>query len=278
MSILTNYIDPKVDNLKSEIATIQDELAEVSFQYTVIKHKIDAFRSILLSSLREAYEARDRQRLIVKFRREYIERFISSGAEDALKSEEDFKSAQEESTKSYESAAAKISRIKVLSEEEEAELRILWKRLVKLFHPDLVRNDSKRAETFHKLTQAINEAKSNGDIETLREIANDPDGFLQRHGASSVDLSDSDELESLQSRLEMLLEQLREIKEAIIVLQHSEDYKLQELSAADPLFLQTVIDKLNEGLSNEILRLEVEAEELQVQIAALTGNSESSIR
>lgn len=274
---IIQYNDPEIEALKTKIASIQDELAEASFQFTVAKNKTDAFRSTLLSSLRDAFEARDRQRLVVQFRREFIYNLASSGEAEATKSEQRFKQAHEESKKSYESAAEKLSKKKVLNKEEEEELRSLWKHLVKLFHPDLVRNDPKRAETFHKLTQAINEAKSQADLETLREIAKDPEGFLQRHGCPSVDLTRSEDLESLEARLEMLLKQLDEVKEALSELQSSEDYKLQELSASDPSFLQTVIDKLSNDLNEETLHLKHEADELQKQIAALTGKAESNI-
>jgi hypothetical protein len=37
-------------------------------------------------------------------------------------------------------------------------------------------------QTYHKLTAAINRAKEAGDIKTLREIADDPHGFILRQG------------------------------------------------------------------------------------------------
>ena len=59
---------------------------------------------------------------------------------------------------------------KQLSQDEESEIKSLWKKLVKLFHPDRYADDPEKLETYTKLTAAINEAKDNGDLETLRRL------------------------------------------------------------------------------------------------------------
>ena len=46
--------------------------------------------------------------------------------------------------------------------------------------PALSPSDAERENT--KLTAAINRAKDSGDIQTLREIADDPHGFILRQG------------------------------------------------------------------------------------------------
>ena len=58
----------------------------------------------------------------------------------------------------------------------------LWKKLVKLYHPDRFAHEPDKLETYAKLTAAINRAKDEGDIGTLREIADDPHGFILRQG------------------------------------------------------------------------------------------------
>ena len=52
-------------------------------------------------------------------------------------------------------------------------------------------------DTYEKLTSAINQAKEEGDIDLLREIASDPDGFILRQGWTSLDFSDANEIKSL---------------------------------------------------------------------------------
>jgi DNA polymerase-3 subunit epsilon len=48
------------------------------------------------------------------------------------------------------------------------------------YHPDRFAHEPEKLETYHKLTAAINRAKDSGDIKTLREIAEDPHGFILR--------------------------------------------------------------------------------------------------
>lgn len=62
-----------------------------------------------------------------------------------------------------------------LSDDEESELKSLWRKLVKLFHPDRFADDPEKMATYTKLTGAINAAKDSGDLETLRQIADIPD-------------------------------------------------------------------------------------------------------
>jgi len=47
--------------------------------------------------------------------------------------------------------------------EEAARLKQLWKKLVRMFHPDLQEHDPKKRETYEHLTQAINESRYRGD-------------------------------------------------------------------------------------------------------------------
>ena len=93
---------------------------------------------------------------------------------------------------------------KRLTVEDEAELTRLWKKLVKLFHPDRFAHLPDKLETYEKLTSAINQAKDNGDIGTLREIANDPHGFILRQGWASLDFSEEKELGQLRRLHEAL--------------------------------------------------------------------------
>ena len=43
-----------------------------------------------------------------------------------------------------------------------------------------------------KLTAAINHAKDRGDLETLRQIAGDPHGFILRQGWASLDFREEE--------------------------------------------------------------------------------------
>jgi len=100
-------------------------------------------------------------------------------------------------------------------------LNRLWKKLVKLYHPDRFAHEPEKLETYHKLTAAINRAKDSGDIKTLREIAEDPHGFILRQGWASLDFSDAAEIgqlrrlyETLQLEIITVIESLNQLRES----------------------------------------------------------------
>jgi DNA polymerase-3 subunit epsilon len=265
---ITQYVDIELPQIKRKIDAAQFALAEAEAQFSLEINKVDSLRADLFKSLHELYHKRDRLRLVVKFRREYLDKKISPDSEAAKSAEKKFRFATEENEKAYEDAFQKLSKKKLLTEEEEIELRALWKQLVKLFHPDLVHDDSEKAATYHKLTQAINEAKAASDLETLKDIVADPESFLKKKGWASVYLGESEDLDVLKARLEMLLKQIEEVQKATEELISSDDYKLLQLCQKDDSVLKSVTEKQCRMLEDECTRLQVEADELQSQIGA----------
>ena len=69
--------------------------------------------------------------------------------------------------------AAAMAEKRELTAGEAAEVSQLWRKLVKLFHPDRFAHESEKQETYHKLTAAINDAKDHGDLATLGRGAED---------------------------------------------------------------------------------------------------------
>ena len=89
-----------------------------------------------------------------------------------------------------------------------------------MYHPARFANQPDKLETYHKLTAAINRAKDAGDIQTLREIAEDPHGYILRQGWATLDFSDEAELaqlrrlhETLQLEIIAVLESLNRLRE-----------------------------------------------------------------
>jgi hypothetical protein len=113
----------------------------------------------------------------------------------------------------YEELAAAADKKKNLTAEQEAELTQLWKKLVKLYHPDRFAGESDKLETYHQLTAAINLAKANGDIETFREIAGDSHGFILRQCWAALDFKDVEELAQLQRLQETLQKEIAAVAE-----------------------------------------------------------------
>ena len=128
----------------------------------------------LWTQLREHYQRRDRLRLIVDYRKKFLDSFVRGGDEEA-------KQAHLTPTLSPSDA----EREKKPGRSRTGIARSGWSSSFSLFRSTL-----KRELQLAKLTAAINRAKDDGDIGTLREIADDPHGFILRQGWAGLDFSD----------------------------------------------------------------------------------------
>ena len=260
-------------HLQSLVAAAQARLAEVEAAFSVERSKVEALRAKLFATLRADYERRERLRLVVQYRKSFVEKLLRSGRDEANEVREQFKQAEADTKREYESTAAALAKKRELSTTEEEELKALWKKLVKLFHPDRVHDDPAKRETHQKLTQAINHAKDTGDLDTLREIANDPNAFIYKQGWESVDLADEKEINALRRLLEMLQTKIVEVIEATDQLKESPDYELYTLAQRDASILDTVSGKQKQEIEAECATLTAEASELEKQILELTGEA-----
>jgi len=267
------FQNPEMRHLQSLVAAAQVRLAEVETAFSVEKRKVEALRAKLFATLRADYERRERLRLVVQYRKSFVEKLLRSGRDEANEVREQFKQAEADTKREYESTAAALAKKRELSTTEEEELKALWKKLVKLFHPDRVHDDPAKRETHQKLTQAINHAKDTGDLDTLREIANDPNAFIYKQGWESVDLADEKEINALRRLLEMLQTKIVEVIEATDQLKESPDYELYTLAQRDASILDTVSGKQKQEIEAECATLTAEASELEKQILELTGEA-----
>ena len=176
------YAHPELPRLTLLVEAARARLAELETAFTTEKAKVDALQAALFRRLREHYLQRDRLRLVVRYRRMFLESLLRHGEEEAEQVRGEFRQAEARNERDYEEAASAMAAKKELSPAEAEEVGRLWRKLVKLYHPDRFASEPEKLETYHKLSSAINEARDAGDVAALREIANDPDGFLLRRG------------------------------------------------------------------------------------------------
>ncbi len=226
------YTDPELEQLRQLVAGARAQLAELETDYTKEKSRVDAVQAVLFRLLREHYQKRDRLRLTVDYRRKFLDSLTRGNPEEGKQAEQNFEQAKTQADRDYEELAAAADKKKQLTAEQEAELTQLWKKLVKLYHPDRFANEPDKLETYHKLTAAINLAKDNGDIETLREIAEDPQGFILRQGWANLDFSDVEELAQLRRLHETLQKEIAAVTESLKHLRESPDYELCRIERA----------------------------------------------
>lgn len=268
---LVLFRDPELETVRRLVATARAWLADLEAEYTQENHAVDVVRAELFKLLRPHYERRDALRLLVRYRRSYLDTLMIEGEEEADAVAQEHEEARAETEREYEEAAAEAADAKELSEQDEKELKAIYRKLVRLYHPDRYAHDSQKQEIFERLTQEINQARDRGDIERLREIANDPNGFLLRSGLKSLDFSEDAELAKLRQLYETLQERILSLLDELGRLRESGEYELYKLSRERPDSLKEVAHQQAEEIAAEIAELETDAQQLAEEIENLTG-------
>lgn len=224
----------------------------------------------LFSRLRQHHKEREQLRLVVSYRRQFLDALLRQCEEEAEQVQSEYHEAQARSDREYEETATAMAAKKELTADEEAELAKLWKTLVKLYHPDRFAHEPDKLETYSKLTAAINRAKDSGDLDTLRQIASDPHGFILRQGWASLDFREEEHAARLGKLLESLEMEILSILEATNQLRESPEFELYELTAKNAEMFDEVVSKQAALLEKEIIDLTNEADRLSKDIGELT--------
>jgi DNA polymerase-3 subunit epsilon len=265
------YTNPELEKLRQLVAGARARLAELEVSYTKEKSQVDTVQAVLFRHLREHYKKRDQLKLVVDYRKKYLDSLLRGGDEEAKQAEENYERAKTQSDKEYEETATAVAEQEQLTAEEEAELSKLWKKLVKLYHPDRFAHEPDKLETYEKLTAAINRAKDSGDIETLRQIAEDPHGFILRQGWANLDFSEEVELTQLRRLYETLQLEIITVIESLGQLRESPEYELCRISEKKPGVLEELAAERAKLLEKESAGLEKQANRLAQEIEELSG-------
>ena len=260
-----------LEQLHARVAEARARLAELETAYTVEKSKVDALQARLFARLRPYYQERDKLRLIISYREEFLEVVLRNDEEQAKGVERKFQEAKSQSEREYEETATKLAAKKALTDEEAVEVGKLWKSLVKLYHPDRFLTEPEKLETYGKLTAAINRAKDSGDLKTLRQIAYDPHGFILRNGWVSLDFREEEQASHLRKLLKSLELEIVGVLEATNRLHTSAEFELRALVAKNPELLNRIATKHGKLLEEEIANLRAQADQLAKRIEELTG-------
>ena len=183
----------------------------------------------------------------------------------------DFQRETAEKDREYDSTASALEGKRELNAEETARLKQLWKKLVRMFHPDLHEHDPEKRKTYELLTQAINEARDRGDIELLELIAKDPQAFILKQGWASVSLDVSRGLMELRSLYEHLQARILELIETLDEVRASADYEVFRAAEQDESVIGSIVAAQREELEREIGELKTEAERIAGEARELVG-------
>src|SRR5487761_1899812 len=103
---LVIYVNPELEQLRQLVAGARARLADLEADYTREKSRVDAMQAALFRRLREHYQKRDRLRLVVDYRKRYLDLLLRGGEEEAHQAEQDYQQARTQTDKDYEETAA----------------------------------------------------------------------------------------------------------------------------------------------------------------------------
>ncbi len=274
---LVVYVNPELQRLRVLVEAARGRLAELEADFTVEKVQVEAMKARLFAKLRGHFQRRDQWRDIIRYRRKYLDMLVRQGEEEAAQVQEEYRQASAQTEQDYEETAAAMAQKKELSVEEAGEISRLWRKLVRLYHPDRFAQEPEKQETYHRLTAAINQAKESGDLATLRMIADDPHGFILRQGWAALDFREEDRIAQLQKLWESIELEIIRVLEAVNALRESPDFELLKLTNRTPEFFDETVSLHIESLEAELARLKAEADGLAGEIEELTGEAATGI-
>ena len=124
------YVNPELQRLRALVDAARVRLAELETGFTIEKAKVEAMKARLFARLREHFQRRDRLRLVIGYSRKYLESLVRQVEEEAAKTAQEYRQASAQQEQEYAETAAALA-------EEAAEVSQFWRKLVKLFHPEM---------------------------------------------------------------------------------------------------------------------------------------------
>ena len=221
---------PDFEKLKSEVEKMRTELSMLllerdELQFVICKN-IETEYVLKLGSIEyKAYEAQcaalrlKRKIKLIQAKKNRQEKVIISAIEETLNSEfaEYQKQLNEQIDKMND--ALKRSKAEVLTNEENKELKKLYRKIVKALHPDINPDVS---ETQVNLFDNAVQAYKNGDLNTLRIIG-------EMVGNSPLPEQHKDALTQLNEEKERLQNLLKAIKDSIEQIKSEYPYTMKEI-------------------------------------------------
>jgi DNA polymerase-3 subunit epsilon len=257
--------------LRELIDAARSRLASIESECTIIQRKLQAQRAAIFERLAPASKARDRLRLRVRFLGDLLEGLRSRDEEATETASANFHAQWSQTEHEYTKAQGEFSASRTASTSDEEEIASLWRKLVKLYHPDKLGGTHDLRDTYHPLIAAINHARDTGNVEMLREIAADAAGFVARKGWGSLDTAEQQEIADLQRLLKSLQEEIVKVADVLARLKRSSDYELAQLIIRRPEVFEQVVDRQLTQIEAETALLQEQAGSLGAEIERLTG-------
>lgn len=147
--------------------------------------------------------------------------------------------------------------IQDVSEEVKQSIRVIWKKLIRQFHPDLVTDELEKARR-EELVKKINKAYSENNLEALQQFEATQDVVLL------VELT----LEQLEENLEKVEQAIRDTEGDLTVLEKSTwyEWKKKKQKAKDNHISQDIFNDLEKKFLDDIVKKIEIVQQLRVDV------------
>jgi len=254
---LVNYQDKEVEGLRLELKTVEHILQGLSETKNEFLNEIMDFNTQYHLRLGDIIQD------ILKLRKKILEKLAQrseknqTGAESS-KTKTDYEEAKkdyEEFSNEYKETKLTNVDVRKISDEDQKELKKLYRKGVKLCHPDITTDKLK--EQAHEIMQSLNKAYYNKDLDGVREIVN-----ALEAGTSFTIASDSiDDKELLKAKIDEFREKIDLLEKDIIALKEDDVYQIiVGFTSIDEYF-----DEISVELKEEHKDLKNRLDELEVQ-------------
>ncbi len=263
----------KIERLQSLLAELKPELIAAEAELAERLAAISAFEfqvRVLLEPLTRRLEnieaeIRDYRGKLRQLQEDWL--FLSEASEEARWAWQDGLNfseggaAAESGDFRYREAPTAPQPQKDLSEDELANLKRLYRRLARRFHPDFALDEADRAYRT-QIMMAINAAYALGDVERLEEIEEEPD-----HNAQ-LTYSDQEMAEALWREVAHCQRRLREIGQEFKRLDNHESTQLMQRAATAAAKGRDLLEELAANIREKISHKMVQRDVLKAEIEA----------
>ena len=260
----------RIFQLNRLIEEARERLAEVLVKVSEIQCKIREVLEIALDRVGELQEKCDLLRLRIGFLRDCLNP-PPEATFSREQRESEWRCQEEQVKEEYERARKRMDEkgesVEDKGSKDNQRLRTVWKKLVKIYHPDRHQGDVQKKDAYENLMAQINRAKDEGDLEMLEEIAGNPEKFIRECEAENK--SDShpnsygDEVKDLEELLASIVEETRRNEEELEELERSDDYELWKMWKECPSSFESSLNGMEKELKRDIVRLEAELAKLE---------------
>jgi DNA polymerase III epsilon subunit-like protein len=263
------FNDAEIRQLKALVSAARERLADLEMVLDRERAGIAKTQAQLFNLLKSSYKRRDSLKLVIEYRRKFIQSLLAELDLDPAEVRSQFDHDQKKLDDDFEAAEKLTEQVSSLSDDQQNEIKDLYRKLVKLYHPDRFNSDEGKSKAYTLLMAIINQAKSRMDISLMREIANDPSAFMLKNNLGELQVLEEDESENLRRLYESLQARILDTIASIDELRSGAQFELFRLASRRPGYLDEVATEYRRELDAECELLMAEADELHKQVKTL---------